>query len=772
MPNLASVGTGRSPCRMAKKTPTRTPNASCRKLSVGMVPTSPSWDATVARSDSPGASSPGRRAVADQVLRDRFQPRFEGVDDGPHAARPCKVGMDHEPQVVDLDRRVGEYPPKVPVGIADVAGKAANADAERNRPVERERIAGAEHDPGVGRFLARDPGPAERPRFEHHHVVAGEAVALRRARMRGEIAFRRIGRLGDSGHAPRDQLAAFPAHVPGGHVRLPPRAGQAGRAGRQIHTDLRVDLVQRPDGRQDHGLSEHLGGGDAHDACELSIRPQRPLLDEERRLLHLLRGGADALARLGQDQALRRALEELRAEVLLERGEPASDGRVVDAQLPRGGGKGAGAAQLEEVAEIAPVCHRHALLHGSKVKLPGIGPGGPGILARLLEEVPMLTAAVALRSLEERTVAVDARKRARWTLSATSFGLSMALLDMTAVNVAVPSIQAGLNTDVLGLSWVIDGYTLTFASLLLLSGGLGDRLGAKRLFLSGLVVFTVASAACGFAPGLDTLVFARIVQGAGAAMFMPSSLAILREAYPHAKERAHAIGIWSALTAIAGACGPLFGGALVASLGWRSIFLLNLPVGIVAVPMVVRFVRPSPAGARRGFDLPAQIAGAFALALLTWALIERSAFGWSSPRILLALVASAGALLAFLELERRSPNPILPLQLFANRTFSATASAALLYAGGFFGSVLVFSIYFQSLRGDSPIRAGLHMAAVTISFGLTSVVAGRFAGRYGTRMPILVGLSLLAAGALLFASLAQESSFAVLALPLVLFVTR
>ena len=373
-----------------------------------------------------------------------------------------------------------------------------------------------------------------------------------------------------------------------------------------------------------------------------------------------------------------------------------------------------------------------------------------------------------VRSLEEQPVLGDPRRRARWTLVTTSFGLGMALLDMTAVNVAVPSIQSGLHTDVLGLSWVIDGYTLTFASLLLLAGGLGDRLGAKRLFLSGLVLFTAASAACGFAPGLGSLVFSRIVQGAGAAMFMPSSLAILREAYPQAKERAHAIGVWSALTAIAGACGPLFGGAMVASLGWRSIFLLNLPVGIVAVPMVVRFVRPSPVGARRGFDLPAQIAGAFALALLTWALIERSAFGWSSPRILFALLAAAFAVLAFVYLERRSPNPILPLQLFANRTFSATASAALLYAGGFFGGVLVFSIYFQGLRGDSPIRAGLHMAAITVSFGLTSVLTGRFAGRYGTRTPILVGLSLLAAGASLFASLPQATSFALLAFPLAL----
>ncbi|HYR55706.1 MAG TPA: MFS transporter, partial [Myxococcaceae bacterium] len=150
----------------------------------------------------------------------------------------------------------------------------------------------------------------------------------------------------------------------------------------------------------------------------------------------------------------------------------------------------------------------------------------------------------------------------RWTLVAASFGVGMALLDLTAVNVAVPSVQSSLGTDVRGLSWVLDGYTLTFASLLLLAGGLGDRLGAKRVFVTGLAVFTLASVLCGLAPGLSTLVLSRILQGVGAALFMPSSLALLRQAYPDARERAHAIGTWSALTAIAGASGPVLGGLL------------------------------------------------------------------------------------------------------------------------------------------------------------------------------------------------------------------
>jgi MFS transporter, DHA2 family, methylenomycin A resistance protein len=356
----------------------------------------------------------------------------------------------------------------------------------------------------------------------------------------------------------------------------------------------------------------------------------------------------------------------------------------------------------------------------------------------------------------------------RWTLVASSFGLGMALLDVTVVNVAVSAIQEGLDTGVRGLSWVIDGYTLAFASLLLLSGGLGDRLGARRMFVTGLAIFTAASALCGAAPGLTTLVFARILQGVGAALFMPSSLAILRQAYPRAQDRARAIGVWSALTAVAAASGPVLGGVLVGAFGWRSIFLINVPLGIVAVAMALRFVRPSPATARAGLDLLAQLTAATSLALFTWALIERPVRGWGSPVILLSIAASIAGMRAFVWLEQRSTHPILPLRLFSDRTFSSTASAALLYAGAFFGSVLVLSLHFQEVRGEGPALAGLHLTAITLAFGATSVVAGRLAGIHGTRAPILAGLAALAASSAWVAALPSAAPYPLFAPALVL----
>src|SRR3954462_11974873 len=717
----------------------------------------------------PGADSrlPAGRTLATQVARNLLEARLDGVDYCTNAARPGEVRVHDEPEVLEIDRGVGKDPPQVALGVPDVTGQGADPDPQGDGAQERERVVRAQHEPGVRRFLAGDPRSAQRSHFQHHDVVSCKSASRCGPRVRGEIAARRVRRLGDPGDAARDEFAALRPEVAERDVGFAAGEVESSRPRREVHPDLGMDLVERPHGGKDHDLPQHLGGGEADDARELAIGAEGALLDQHRCLFHLLGGGADAFAGLGQDQPVRRALEELRPEIVLERGKPAADGCVVDPQLPRRRGQGPRAAQLQEVPEIAPVRHAmHCCMDEKQTCAGSRSACRASMQGRRREECSM--AAALISSLQSGVPAVRNASHSRWTLVTTSFGLSMALLDTTAVNVAVPSIQAGLRTDVLGLSWVIDGYTLTLASLLLVAGGLGDRLGAKRLFPAGLGVFTAAAAACGFAPGLATLVLARILQGAGAAMFLPSSLAILREAYPRPKERAQAIGIWSALTAIAGACGPLFGGAMIASLGWRSIFLLNVPVGIVAVAMVLRFVRTSPAGAHRGFDLPAQMTGALALALLAWALIERSAFGWSSPRILLALAAAVAAALGFVYLEHRSASPLLPLQLFANRTFSSTASAALLYAGGFFGSVFVFSMYFQGLRGDSPLDAGLHTTAITVSFGLTSIAGGRFAGRYGTRGPILAGLSLLAAGAFVFAGLPEVAPFWIVSLPLVL----
>src|SRR5262249_42481262 len=279
------------------------------------------------------------------------------------------------------------------------------------------------------------------------------------------------------------------------------------------------------------------------------------------------------------------------------------------------------------------------------------------------------------------------------------FGLGMALLDVTAGNVAVPSIQRDFGTGIAGLSWVIDGYTLAFASALLLAGGLGDRLGARRVFASGLGLFTVASLLCGVAPPVGLLIGARMLQGLGAALFMPSSLALLARAYPDPRKRAHAIGIWSALTSIAGGSGPLVGGILTSTLGWRSIFLVNLPLGIAGLLLTARFVRPAPATGARTLDLPAQLMAALSLGAVTWALVERAERGWGSPAVLGPLIAGLLGLLLFVWMETAAAEPMLPPRLFRHRTFAATSAGALLYATAFFGGLLVLSLYFQRIRG-------------------------------------------------------------------------
>jgi DHA2 family methylenomycin A resistance protein-like MFS transporter len=241
---------------------------------------------------------------------------------------------------------------------------------------------------------------------------------------------------------------------------------------------------------------------------------------------------------------------------------------------------------------------------------------------------------------------------------------------------------------------------------------------------------------------------------------MPSSLAILGRAYPDPRERARAIGVWSSLTAIAGASGPLLGGALIEAFGWRSIFLINVPIGIVGVVLAGRFVRGGTSGSPvSGLDLPAQVAGATGLALLTWAVIDRATLG--TFQVAAVVGCAAIALAGFVHLERRSARPMLPLRLFRDRTFASTAAAALLYAAAFFGALFVLSIDFQEVRGEAPGLAGIHLGTVAVSFGCTGVFGGRLAARYGTRSPMLAGLLALTVAAFALVLLPPSAPFAI-----------
>lgn len=293
------------------------------------------------------------------------------------------------------------------------------------------------------------------------------------------------------------------------------------------------------------------------------------------------------------------------------------------------------------------------------------------------------------------------------SLIAICLGYFMVILDSTVVTVALPTIQHELGATVTDLQWVVDGYTLVFACLLLTAGALGDRLGNKQVFLVGLVLFTGASAACGLAPTMWVLQVARVVQGVGAAFQVPASLALLNHTFSESHKRDRAIGLWGGIAGVAAAAGPIIGGLLVTTLGWRSVFFLNIPVGIAAFLLTWRFV-PRVAGQhQRGLDLGAQGATIIALALLTLAFIQGSVWGWTSFPILGSLVGFVVATGIFLLIERHASSPMLPLNLFRSRTFSAVNTVGLLLNFGFYGELFFMTLYFQNIRGYSALITGL-----------------------------------------------------------------
>ena len=317
-----------------------------------------------------------------------------------------------------------------------------------------------------------------------------------------------------------------------------------------------------------------------------------------------------------------------------------------------------------------------------------------------------------------------------------SLGFFLITLDILIVNVALPSIRRDLGGGTAAQQWVIDGYTLMFASLLLCAGNLSDRIGAKRALGVGIALFLLASTACAVAPGITALVAARFVQGAAAAAMLPASMALIREAFPDTARRARALGIWAVGGAIAGAVGPLLGG-LLTTVDWRLVFAINLPV-CVAMLVLLRYVSPSPTRPAP-FDWPGQVLAVVALSALMYGLIHGGSVGFSSPTVIVTLVVAAAGIAAFLGVEARSRHPMMPLGLLRPVGMRIALSVGFAFMAGWFGAVFFVSLFLQQHLGLTPLRAGLVFLPAAAFSMMGNVLSGAITNRFGPRVPVVAG---------------------------------
>jgi MFS transporter, DHA2 family, methylenomycin A resistance protein len=334
---------------------------------------------------------------------------------------------------------------------------------------------------------------------------------------------------------------------------------------------------------------------------------------------------------------------------------------------------------------------------------------------------------------------MDSQKK---VLIAASLGFAVIQLDVSVVNVAVKAIGTSLGGGVTGLQWVVDAYTLSFAALILTAGALGDRFGARRLCLAGFALFTVASVACGLAPTLPGLIAARAVQGVGAAVLGACTLVLLSHAYPEPAARARAVSLWAVGASSALAAGPLAGGLLIAAVGWRAIFFINLPLGVIGIWLTARYAAETPRAADRALDLPGQALATLTVAALAGAAIEAGALGWASRVVLAVLALAAVSGISFIVTERRSSRPMLPLPLFRRRDFSVSVASGFAVNVAFYGLIFVVSLVLQRDRGFSPLATGVAFVPV-----MAGIVAGNAAsGRLRARGGLVTGAALMAAG--------------------------
>ncbi len=350
------------------------------------------------------------------------------------------------------------------------------------------------------------------------------------------------------------------------------------------------------------------------------------------------------------------------------------------------------------------------------------------------------------------------RRRRVLVLAICCMSLFIVGIDVTIVNVALPSIQRELHAPVSGLQWVVDAYTIVVASFLMLSGSTGDRIGRRRTFQTGLALFTLGSLACSLAPALGWLVAFRALQALGGSMLNPVAMSIITNTFTDPAERARAIGLWGAVFGISLALGPVVGGALVTSVGWRGIFWVNIPVGVAAIVLTALFVPESRAPRARRLDPVAQILIVVLLASLTYGIIEGPNAGWASARILTCFGLAAAALISLIAYEPRREEPLIDLRFFRSAPFSGATVIAICAFAALGGLLFLNTLYLQDVRGYSALRAGLYLLPIGAMTLLLAPVTGRIVAARGPRLPLIVAGIATIAGGIMLTRLTRDSS--------------
>ena len=372
-------------------------------------------------------------------------------------------------------------------------------------------------------------------------------------------------------------------------------------------------------------------------------------------------------------------------------------------------------------------------------------------------------------SLSEGGIERLGRNRRIGVLAICCTSLFIIGLDVTAVNVALPSIGHDLHAPISGLQWTIDAYSVVLASLLMLSGSMADRFGRKRTFAIGLAVFCAGSLLCSLAPNVGLLAAFRALQAVGGSMLTPVAMSIITNTFTNPRERAQAVGAWGAVFGISMALGPVVGGALVSSVGWRSIFWINLPIGLAAIALTLRFIPESRALRPRRPDPGGQVCVSVLLAGLTYGIIEAPDSGWSSPSIVAAFAASAAALIALLVYEPRRNEPLIDLRFFRSIPFASSIVISTASFAAFGGFLFLNTLYLQEVRGASPLRAGLDTLPLAAMIVVAAPLSGRVVGRHGPRVPLMISGVTMCIACVMLTGIAPATAFWRLIVAYVLF---